>query len=226
VGANNRNYFLTHGLAEECLVFAPHAIDNDRFAEPDEDYNREAGIWRRNLGIEPDDIVLLFAGKLEPKKNPFFLLDLLKAIPSGKFKVLMIGNGVLESKLKELAAEDGRILFLDFQNQRKMPIVYRLADLFILPSEGPGETWGLAVNEAMASGRPVLVSVKAGCAIDLVRDKRNGLILKGSREECINFISALLTDKTGLPEMGLYSREIIREYSLQKVADAIMIALN
>jgi glycosyltransferase involved in cell wall biosynthesis len=226
VGTNNKNYFLRHGIPEEYLLFAPHAIDNDRFAEPDMDYAREAGLWRSRLGIEPDDMVALFAGKLEPKKNPFFLLDLVKNIPSPKFKVLIIGNGILENKLKERAAGDGRIIFLDFQNQQKMPIVYRLADLFILPSVGPGETWGLAVNEAMASGRAVLVSFKAGCAIDLVRDKENGLILEGNRAVCINFISGMIRDRTELREMGLRSREIIRQYSIQKIADAIMIALN
>jgi glycosyltransferase involved in cell wall biosynthesis len=91
---------------------------------------------------------------------------------------------------------------------------------------GPGETWGLAVNEAMASGRTVLVSSKAGCAIDLVRDNENGLILKGNKEEYIDFISGVLTDKARLAEMGLSSREIIRQYSIQKIADAIITALN
>jgi glycosyltransferase involved in cell wall biosynthesis len=226
VGANNKDYFLKHGMSEQSLFFAPHAIDNDRFAEPEEDYSREALLWRSQLGIEPDDIVALFAGKLEPKKNPFFLLDLVRSIPSPKFKMLIIGNGILENKLKERAAGDGRIIFLDFQNQQKMPVVYRLADFFILPSAGPGETWGLAVNEAMACGRAVLVSSKAGCAIDLVRDNENGLILKGNREACIDFISAMIKDKTRLAQMGQHSREIIRQYSIQKVADAIINALN
>ncbi len=45
------------------------------------------------------------------------------------------------------------MIFLDFQNQQKMPLVYRLCDIFVLPSMGPGETWGLAVNEAMACKR-------------------------------------------------------------------------
>lgn len=226
VGTNNRNYFLKHGIPEKSLAFAPHAIDNDRFLAPDEEYTREADIWRGRLGIEPDDIVALFAGKLEPKKNPFFLLDLARAIPSAKFKILIIGNGVLEKKLKEQASGDARVLFLDFQNQMKMPVVYRLADLFVLPSAGPGETWGLAVNEAMACGKTVLVSSKAGCAVDLVRDNENGLILDADGEECIAFISELLTDKIRLAEMGTNSRQIIRQYSIQKVADAIITALK
>ena len=48
-----------------------------------------------------------------------------------------------------------------------MPVVYRLGDLFVLPSAF-GETWGLGVNEALACGRPVLVSTQVGCAADVV----------------------------------------------------------
>jgi glycosyltransferase involved in cell wall biosynthesis len=56
---------------------------------------------------------------------------------------------------------------LPFQNQSRMPIVYRLGDLVVLFS-GYGETLGLAVNEALACGRPVLVSDRVGCAADVV----------------------------------------------------------
>jgi glycosyltransferase involved in cell wall biosynthesis len=52
--------------------------------------------------------------------------------------------------------------------------VYRLGDVFVLPSQGPEETWGLALNEAMASGRPVIASTKVGGARDLVISNENG----------------------------------------------------
>ena len=47
-----------------------------------------------------------------------------------------------------------------------MPVVYRLGDIFIMPSAA--ESWGIAVNEALACGRPVVVSDGAGCAADVV----------------------------------------------------------
>src|SRR6202012_1368462 len=76
VGTHNKNYFLRHGIPEERLLFAPHAVDTDRFAGPDDAYPAEANAWRSELGIKQDDFVMLFAGKLEPTKNPFFILDL------------------------------------------------------------------------------------------------------------------------------------------------------
>jgi glycosyltransferase involved in cell wall biosynthesis len=75
-----------------------------------------------------------------------YLLQLAKAIPM-KNKFLIVGNGPWKT-LKTIAGNDKRIIFLDFQNQQKMPSVYRMGNIFILPSKS--ETWGLAINEAMA----------------------------------------------------------------------------
>ena len=47
VGKNNKEYFLQYGLKERQLIFAPHAIDNSRFANADEIYRNEAKEWKR-----------------------------------------------------------------------------------------------------------------------------------------------------------------------------------
>ncbi len=59
-----------------------------------------------------------------------------------------------------------------------MPVVYRLGDVYVLPSCGPGETWGLALNEAMASGRAVIAGSQSGGARDLVKEPASGWIFK------------------------------------------------
>ena len=59
----------------------------------------------------------------------------------------------------------------------RMPVTYRLGDVFVLPSAFD-ETWGLAVNEALACGRPVLVSDKVGCAPDVVSAGVNGEVFR------------------------------------------------
>jgi glycosyltransferase involved in cell wall biosynthesis len=227
VGENNKSYFLKHGLNEKQLVFTPHAIDNDRFAEPDAAYAERAKAWRAELGIAEDELVILYAGKLEPKKDPFFLIKLAKSIDNKRLKILIVGNGILENELKGAAEDDPRIQFLDFQNQQQMPIVYRLCDVFILPSVGPGETWGLAVNEAMASGRPIIVSSNAGCAVDLVVENRNGLVYnRADPEECKNFILQCLENKAILSTMSHSSRHIISQYSFHRIIDSIDLLLE
>jgi glycosyltransferase involved in cell wall biosynthesis len=71
-----------------------------------------------------------------------------------------------------------KINLLPFQDQNQMKLIYRLASVFVLPSSGPNETWGLSINEALASKTPVLVSDKCGCAYDLVLDGINGHVFR------------------------------------------------
>jgi glycosyltransferase involved in cell wall biosynthesis len=189
VGTNNKNYFKAHGLRQNQLIYAPHAVDNGRFLDLSGEKEKKAQKWRSDIGFSKEDYVLLYAGKLELKKNPFFLIDLSNKLLGDKYKFLIVGNGKLEKKLKIASKNDKRFIFLNFQNQSQMPIVYRLADFFILPSIGPGESWGLALNEALACGTKVLASNKCGGTIDLISET-NGLVfnpIKGVNE-VIEFI--------------------------------------
>jgi len=86
----------------------------------------------------------------------------------------------------------GSVLFLEFQNQSAMPVVYRLGDALVLPS-GHGETWGLAVNEAQACGRPALVSDCVGCARDIIREGENGSVFRTDDwEDCVRVMKRMV----------------------------------
>jgi glycosyltransferase involved in cell wall biosynthesis len=214
-GTHNQAYFTAHGCGKEKLVYCPHAIDNNRFSNNEAEYTLQAKNKRDALGFTDEDVVLLFAGKLEPKKNPFFLLRLAKAISNSRFKILFVGNGSLEAELKQAAANDARIQFMDFCNQSVMPVIYRMADIFILPSTGPGETWGLAANEAMACGLAVMLSDKTGGAVDLV-DADNGLVFNPANSNaCVDFINKLLNSPATLQRMQAASAEKIKNFSYQ-----------
>jgi len=223
VGSQNKAYFKAFGINESKLVFAPHSIDNDRFGE---DRSNEALALRKKLGINQNEILILFAGKFEEKKDPLILLEAFIKLNKSDTHLLFVGNGDLEKQLKEkvlLNAQDEKALrvhFLDFQNQSQIPVVYQAGNLFCLPSKGPGETWGLAVNEAMASGKAILISDKVGCAIDLVKDKENGYIFKsGNLTDLTNKLDILTNDIQHLKNMGQYSKKLIKNWSLQKQAE-------
>jgi glycosyltransferase involved in cell wall biosynthesis len=215
VGKNSHDYFYKHGLKENQLWFVPHAVDNKRFNGPD-NYESEAKQWRRELGIGDGDLVVLFAGKLEPKKDPDFMLRLAKNLPDPRLKLIIVGNGKSEEELKMKGSKDKRIIFLDFQNQQKMPLVYRLADIFVLPSKGPGETWGLAVNEAMACKRPVIVSSKCGCAPDLVEENLTGWVFEPGEhgdQKIKDLLNRILDKRSLLDSMGDQAWQKLQPYS-------------
>lgn len=227
VGQNNRDYFAAHGLRPERIAFAPHAIDTTRFAaSPGPDEERASG-WRRELGIAADELVFLFAGKLIAKKDPFLLLDAFLSVDAPAHLVYC-GNGALEAELKSRAAGHPRIHFMSFQNQRAMPAVYRLGDVFVLPSCGPGESWGLAINEAMACGRPVIASSRVGCARDLVRSGVNGWIFQsGDTEQLSRVLSWVAsTDRRRLRSMGDESLRISQSWTTEEAARGIARAVT
>ena len=116
-GTNNKKYFMSCGVTEKKLAFAPHAIDNNRFADDDnKQYKRKAALWRKELMIDETDIVFLFAGKLEPKKDPALLIDAFTAIQQPGIKLLIAGNGILETELKQKTKDTNAVKFIGFQN--------------------------------------------------------------------------------------------------------------
>lgn len=226
-GTNNKIYFQKHGLHEEQLVFAPHAIDNERFISNHEENEQKAKHWRREMNINVADLVVLFAGKLESKKNPELILKIASVLQNPDIKFIIVGNGHLESILKKAVVTDSRIHFLDFQNQNLMPVVYRIGDVFILPSNGPGETWGLAVNEAMASGCAIMVSDKAGCAVDLVKQNKNGILFPNNTyEQCVSFLKLIVENRSQLIEMKKESVKLISDFSYAHIVNAILHVLE
>jgi len=224
VGSNNCAYFKKYGLKGRQLSFAPHAIDNNRFAaEKDE----EASRIRSDLGIKPADTLILFAGKFEEKKSPLLLLNAFLTLNMPNTHLLFVGNGVLEGALKTAASKNIHVHFINFQNQLAMPALYQACNLFCLPSQGPGETWGLAVNEAMAAGKPVLVSDKCGCAADLVNPGVTGEIFEtGNISSLTKKLHSLVGDKNRLTILGQNAKVEIANWSFNKQADAMISIIN
>ena len=222
VGTNNKKYFLRHGVKEKELVFAPHAVDNERFLDNNNMYANEAIQWRTSLGIRNTDIVFLFAGKLEDKKDLELLINAFKLIADTAVHLIVIGNGPLESKLKSKYKNAKNLHFIDFQNQSQMPVAYRLGDVLVLPSKGPIETWGLSVNEAMACSRAIIVSDRCGCGIDLIKPGINGYIFQRKNlQDLINKMNLIIANKNNIDKMGSKSLEIIKDWSFEKICGQI-----
>lgn len=216
-GSENKKYFQEYGLHEEQLIFTPHAIDNQRFSR--DTAKEKAKQIRTALGIKEDEFVFLFAGKFEKKKNPELLLKAFRNLENQNCHLIVLGSGKLEEHLKRSCGDGRRIHFLPFQNQKAMPGYYAASDAFVLPSSGPGETWGLAVNEAMACSRPVIVSGRCGCARDLVTPENGFVFQAGNEADLLSKMADLM--QSDVRKMGSCSRKIIEDWSFERVAQSI-----
>jgi glycosyltransferase involved in cell wall biosynthesis len=171
VGARSRDYLLKMGAPRDRIFASPHCVDNDYFAEHAEAAKQLKPLPKEHYGLA-GRFVALFAGKLESIKRP---ADLLAAITKlgGDWAALFVGSGPQETELKREAERLGvHAVFAGFHNQSQMGRAYAAADVFVLPSWT--ETWGLAVNEALACGVPCVVSDGVGCAPDLIEPGRTG----------------------------------------------------
>lgn len=226
VGTANHDYYRAMGVPEDRVFLMPYAVDNARFA-PVADMDRRA--IRARLGVMDDAPIILYAAKFSRRKRP---ADLIRAaallIRSGSvFHLAMVGSGELDSELRALAQSQGvsETGFPGFVNQRELPGVYAASDVFVLPSED--EPWGLAVNEAMSAGLPVVVASGVGCAADLVRDGVNGLTFKpGDIEALAACLRPLIAEPQERARMGAASRQIIAGWSFTECLAGLHQALN
>ena len=180
VGTANRAYFEAFGAPKEKLFFSPHSVD-DRLFDPGDARSRvAAAALRERLALKDGTKVVLFAGKLIAAKQPRELLKAFMELRPAGAALVFVGDGEERRVLGEEArgAAPDTVHFLPFANQTEMPARYLLADIFVLPSKGSYETWGLAVNEAMHMGVPCLVSDRVGCQQDLVTPGETGWVFR------------------------------------------------
>ena len=235
-GTSSDAYFTECGLTSNQIIRAPHAVDNETFSAGNEEKQHQAIAWRSQLGIADNHKVFLFAGKLEPKKNPALLINAFIELSKLRkdIHLIIVGNGILEEELKKQASaflnlpkpsSTSLITFLPFQNQSAMPVAYRLGDVFVMPSAGPNETWGLSINEAMASAKPVLVSNRCGGAVDLVIEGENGYVFQsGNERDLVEKMNLMLNQD--LDKMGEASKEKIHNFTYTHFLNVLMKVLN
>ena len=118
-------------------------------------------------------------------------------------------------------AATGCVIFAGFRQLEDLPAFYAGAGCFVHSSTT--EQWGLVVNEAMASGLPVIISNRCGCAKDLVIDGENGVSFDpfdvNELADCLLKISGM--NQESRKKMGIESQNIIKNYSTECFADGL-----
>lgn len=230
IGEENKKFFQYYGVPETKLVFCPYAVENERFENEAKKLKNSKIEFKKELGFNKDQFVVLFMGKLIEKKRPFDLLKAYEFLIADKPNsgLMFVGDGALKSDLEKYARDRHllNIRFVGFKNQTELPKYYTLADVLVLPS-GAGETWGLAVNEAMCFGLPVIVSDVVGCGPDLVKNNANGYIFPlGDIKQLSSSLKDLAGNFQKINSFGKESLETIRNYTFEKDIEGILKALK
>lgn len=228
VGAANAAYYRAMGVREDRIHLVPYTVDNERFAAQSRLSGVERDEWRARFRIPTDRPAVLFAAKFTSRKHPDDLLAAarrVRELVEAPFTVVMCGSGELESQLRAYCAEHAmeNVVFTGFVNQSELPKLYGACDVFVLPSEN--EPWGLAVNEAMCAGLPVVASAEVGCVPDLVTDGLNGFTPgAGDVEGLAQALARLVADPELRARQGAASAERIGRWSFRESRDGLLAA--
>lgn len=232
VGQANALYFSYFGVSEDRLFYAPHCVDSDHF-KCSKTNRYAADKVRAELGIPEDAPVAIFSGKFLPKKRPDLLLGAFLRADVENAHLVFAGDGELASSLRHSASGNCRVHFLPFANQSAMPARYLVGDVFVLPSQGRHETWGLAVNEAMHLGLPCIVSDHVGCQLDLVpsswdETKNTGWSFKAGDEAALasRLRTALTMGRTDLARIGRRAQDHAANFNFAAASFGLRRALD
>lgn len=146
-------------------------------------------------------------------------VEVVRKHPEYSLQWHLAGSGPLEEELKKQAHDlQAPVVFPGFVGYHEMPSFYSQLDLYWQPSLR--ESWGLVVNEAMASALPVLVSDQCGCAMDLVKPE-TGWVHDISFCGMVAGLENALHLKSQWPTLGNAARRLISQWDGQFFAKGL-----
>ena len=169
---------------------------------------------RKDLGIAPDDFVLLFVGQHIWEKNVRFIIEGLEKIKDMPFKMFFVGNGYAADAMKDLVSEkglDSHVTFVGTLTDReKLTQYYAAADLFLFPSLYDNAP--LVVREAAALHTPAIM-MEGSTAATILTDDDNGFLVPDDIDAFAARIRALKADPERVRRVGLQaSRTVVRSW--------------
>ncbi len=134
--------------------------------------------WYKRLNIANDKKILLYVGKIEQRRNPFFLMDVIETLSREDFVLVIVGDGPLRNSVSSRIYEKSlfhKIKLVENIPQEMIGSLYKQAYIFLLPSFY--EIYGMVVLECMFFGLPIIASVTAGTA-DLIDNNKDGFLIE------------------------------------------------
>ncbi len=234
-GRIHADYVAELGMPRGQISIGYDAVDNEHFAKGAAQ-SKEQSAKNRHKYCLPEKYFLASARFIEKKNLPRLLKGYAlyrQKAKSGKqqaqiWDLVLLGDGplrpILNSQLSALNL-GGNVHMPGFRQYPDLPAYYGLANAFV--HAGTTEQWGLVVNEAMASGLPVLVSNRCGCAPDLVQEGVNGWTFDPYDVEALaELMLKVSAFYFPLSAYGDASRRIIADWGPERFASGLKEAVD
>ena len=218
--SNAAKKFISYFTNKKEVIVIPNGVSIEKFKPRARSYARE------KAGVNGNPVIL-YVGRLVPKKGLDTLITSMKKIVE-KYphaKLYIAGKGNLLPFLKTMTSILGiekNVEFLGFVEENVLLYLYNSADVFVLPSI-TGESFGIVLLEAMASGLPCIATNVGGIA-EVLEDGKYGLLVEpGNSKELAKAIITVLENKDLRSKLAKEGRKVAEEkYAWEKVADKII----
>jgi 1,2-diacylglycerol 3-alpha-glucosyltransferase len=169
-GVNQSDYLIKLGFKKERIFLGCDVVDNDFFFQSNKADNKK-------IVSQLPNFFFMTSCRFVEKKNLSFLIKVFEKFQRKikDWSLVLVGDGPLKEDLIRLSNQlniSEKVVFTGYQEYESISSIYNSASCFVLPSIT--EQWGLVVNEALASGIPVLCSKRAGCAPNLIENNGVG----------------------------------------------------
>jgi len=216
-GSEASRYLVRHGLAQDKIWIAQNTIDVERIAAEHDHWGTQGNLIKRQMGLETRKIIL-YVGGLGKLKRVDVLLDAFAQLHSelDDIACVIVGDGEHLIELKKWAdRKDIQDVHFVGEVIEGVEAYFALGDVFAMPGSG-----GLAINQAMALGLPVVASVADGTQKDLIIPGENGYLVEaGNVDELKRCLKEVLCDPARAARMEKKSLELV----LQRASFASMI---
>jgi glycosyltransferase involved in cell wall biosynthesis len=232
-GALSREHQLHYGADPRTITIFPNTVDIGAVEQRVSELRERAPQIRRSLGVKDSAVVLTQAGRLIPFKSPTDTVEaagLARQSSLYPLHLVFVGSGPLEHELAARATElELEVTFAGWLTGDALLEVYAATDVFVLFSGR--ETWGIVVNEAAASGLPLILTDTVGASADLLVHGENGeLVHPGDVDGQAAAIARLANDEALRERYGRRSRQLVAPWgygpSVETFVDAMRRALR
>jgi glycosyltransferase involved in cell wall biosynthesis len=226
VGSLARRSLEERGAAPQRIRIFANTIDVPAWHGRAAQLRAQRGDLRAGLGFDENDVIVVSVGRLAVEKGFDTLIRAVADAGDERLAVVLAGSGPEHVHLECLASELGvRLRTTGELESDELARVYVAADVFALLSSR--ETWGVVVNEAAASGLPLVLSDQVGAAHDLLGDGENGfLVPAGDPASAARALQQLASDDGLRRAMGERSQELVADWDYDASVENFVAAVR
>lgn len=191
------------------IIAIPNGIETSKF-----EIRKSKSEIREELGLPLNAVIAIYAARFTPPKNHRFLLEVLRAVPSERFRLLLLGEGSEResflAKAREMQLEE-RIIHRGFVKPDEVPKYLLASDFCVFPSQGEG--FSNAILEAMAAGLPVVMFKRIWS-----EEYGENVIPVETPEDFIAAVKKLVADPAEAAQRGSRCRQDVKQLDIGIIA--------